>query len=668
MGHWEFIWQLLMRCVPLGLVCLWPATSQAWVFPEHRDIAATAVSGLDAVRKAQFERLWQQVRLGDEARLCEQAADLAQGVAPSCIDWAALSGIAGDHACSSAEMLDVVRSSDWILTVADIASQLKEDLARIAASAAPGPTVNLPKPLTGAHGRLLDNATRARWTNALRIADTRLQRADPKYATRADSNLAHFLLPRANTNLEPLEYAVQVLRPGAPLNAAGVYVWFHLSALQKADRLATAGMDPDERRRLARAALADEAFALHFLQDMFAAGHIAGSWGDVSQRKGTHDYYNENGLEAFTWKGRDNSIVLMGDAHMRLEDAVLAAKTVRKSLAEVIDAAAGAPRPYDLPHMTEVKAAADDFDICVNTSFPQRDDRFGAGLSRYRGALELVLLDTPIPGLGPGPGAQPRSRSELGTFVGLAGSIETRRVHGGFEASETDTGTSSGLEFGVRAGLGLEGALGDSGDGLAYVHLGYHLDGPSSNRIYPTAGADYAGDLGAAIPARSGVSLRLRAPYYLIPGDLLLLSPLLLIDRESFSSLAVTASNGGLLGLQQGYATRFGRFQFVLGREIGFTWYGLQGDQDLIAPPTPEAPNGMLVRFKSLYIDLPILEYRPFRSFSADQSSTLLFQLFAGIDRPFGVRVEEPVGAPAPELRSVKRFGIRMFFDWRHYF
>ena len=89
--------------------------------------------------------------------------------------------------------------------------------------------------------------------------------------------------------------------------------------------------------------LADEGFALHFLEDTFAAGHVAGTWGDVSQRKGTHDYYNEAGLEVFTWGGGSMSAVLMGDAHMRREDTERAAGAVRDSLAQVIDQAAGAP-------------------------------------------------------------------------------------------------------------------------------------------------------------------------------------------------------------------------------------------------------------------------------------------------------------------------------------
>ena len=78
----------------------------AWVYPEHRDIAVLAVEKLDAERKAQFDRLWGEARAGNEQRLCAQGADTQQGVTPACIDWAAFTAIAGDHSCSSRNMLD----------------------------------------------------------------------------------------------------------------------------------------------------------------------------------------------------------------------------------------------------------------------------------------------------------------------------------------------------------------------------------------------------------------------------------------------------------------------------------------------------------------------------------------------------------------------------------
>ena len=127
------------------------------------------------------------------------------------------------------------------------------------------------------------------------------------------------------------------LKAGSEINAVGVWGRYHLSALQKATRLARENLAPEERSALALAMLADEAFALHFLEDVFAAGHVAGTWGDVSQRKGTHDYYNESGLEVRTWQGAENTVVLMGDAHMRPEDAERAAAAVRLSLEQLLD-------------------------------------------------------------------------------------------------------------------------------------------------------------------------------------------------------------------------------------------------------------------------------------------------------------------------------------------
>lgn len=490
-----------------------------------------------------------------------------------------------------------------------------------------------------------------------------MQRADPQYATRADANLAHFLLPRPDTNLDPAAYGLLALRPGSELNAVGVYAWYHVSALQKASRLANEQLSPQERSAIARAMLFDEAYALHFLEDVYAAGHVAGSWGDVSQRKGTHDLYNQNGLEVFTWKGREQTLVLMGDAHMRPIDAARAARAVGISIAQVLDVAAGRAGGPDIPHAATAAAQADGFDICRNTVFPSRDgDR-----EPYVLVLRDVLLDTPVPGLGPGLGALPRARSEVGAFTALAASIAGRAVNGGFEESQSQNGLIAGLDLGLRVGFGLEGALGDAGDGLAFLQVGFTADGASTNKASDTGIGTLGGSLGAAIPARSGLSMRFRMPYYVVPGDLLWMSPMYFANREKYTQLAVTASNGGALGWQQGWATRFGRFQFVLGRELGVTMYGLWGDQQLVAPPVAPATLGRATNFKSAYFEVPILQYRPYRAFSANQSSEVSFQLFAGVDVPYGESVAAPVGAPLPSLRPVWSIGIRMTSDWRYY-
>ena len=89
-----------------ALLCGVSQRAGAWVYSEHRDITMLAVQQLDADRAAEFRQLWAQARAGAENRLCAAGADSAQGLAPACIDWAAWPAIAGDHSCSSTQMLE----------------------------------------------------------------------------------------------------------------------------------------------------------------------------------------------------------------------------------------------------------------------------------------------------------------------------------------------------------------------------------------------------------------------------------------------------------------------------------------------------------------------------------------------------------------------------------
>ena len=648
-------------------LALWGVTGTAfaWIYPEHRDIAVLAVEKLDPERRAVFDILWREARVTQEKRLCEAVADAAQGVKPACIDWAALPAISGDHSCSSHEMTTTVLESDWILSVADVSAQLKVNLARL--DALP-PTDQAPEGadvIADFQRRIEAEGARAARINALRTADNRLQQADPKYATRAGSSNAHFLLARPRTAMSRLEYAQLTLKIGSDINALGVYEWYHLSALQKATRLANEQLAPQVRQALARAMLFDEAFALHFLEDVYASGHVAGTWGDSAQRQGTHDYYNKAGLEVFLWQGGD-SIVLMGDANMRPEDAERASTAVRTSLDQLLDAAAPS-RAGGLPHTPAAPGQPDAFDVCKNKVLVPRPD-FTQAPEEYRrpylAAMGEVLRPTPVPSLGPGLGAMPRFRSEVGPFVGLAGVIDGRAIDGGFTPS-TGTGFVGGVELDARFGLGLEGVLGDSGDGLVFFSIGVRGDSSSTNSISNATAA--GGNLTAAIPSRTGVATRLRMPFYLIPGDLIFLSPIYLFSPETYAGMAVTAGNGGLIPWQSGWATSIGRFQFVLGRELGVTFYGLSGDDRVIAPgATPGGPV-RVVEYKSIFYDLPILEYRPYRSFASNQSSSLVFQLFAGADVPNSANVVSPAGAPNVDLSTVYSVGLRMVFDWRYY-
>jgi hypothetical protein len=180
-----------------------------------------------------------------------------------------------------------------------------------------------------------------------------------------------------------------------------------------------------------------------------------------------------------------------------------------------------------------------------------------------------------------------------------------------------------------------------------------------------------AGQITSAIPGRDAFIVRFRMPFWLIPGDMLLLAPILgFASPEALANVGVQAVNGGLIPWQAGIATSIGRFQFILGREIGITFYG-GGDQlDALLIPGQgvNKDETTLITFKSTQLDFPIVEYRPFRTFSLDQSSSLVIQLNIGVDIPRNETVVLPEGAAVPELDAIWYIGMRFAFDWRYYF
>ena len=304
---------LFVKCFLLIILVLATNRTYAWVYPEHRQISLLAIQNLSPEYRARLDRIWREARLGYTTRLTESVIDPTQGLKPLQLDYASWSAIAGDHSSSPQEMLHNVLQTEWILKVANIAAQLDIDIK--------------------------NSKNKSQHINSIRNSDIRLQRADFEYATRAGTSNVHFLLARPEVNTNARAYLTSCLSNKTELNAVGAYAWFHSSAMLKAARYAKEPLTAEEKSALILAALADEAFALHFLEDIYAAGHVAGIWGSASERKGTHDYYNEKGLEVVTWDGK--RMVLSGDAYMRDQDAATAAETVRISLEQVLNTADG---------------------------------------------------------------------------------------------------------------------------------------------------------------------------------------------------------------------------------------------------------------------------------------------------------------------------------------
>ncbi|RSL18495.1 hypothetical protein EDE15_4080 [Edaphobacter aggregans] len=613
-------WTTIGSLILMTCICAFaPMTVLAWLYPEHRSITFLAIKMLEPEQRSQLDALWSEARHGHEGRLCAQMGDSSNGPIPGCIDYAAWPAIAGDHSCSAQEMLRDVLVAPWVPKVAAIGGTLEVKLAAA--------------------------RRRDQRVNAVRHSNIDLLRADPAYVARAMSNNAHFLLARPNTAIDPEAYLSLVLGPGAELNAAGTYTFYHERALGAAARIAEGHLSPEARTEVALAAFADEAYALHFLQDGFAAGHVVGNWGTTAVRKGTHDYYNEHGVEVTTWNGA--RFVTLGDAFLDPESKKRVATAVRDSLAQLANALDGKLKIQ--PNNSET-IQPDTFNTCQETHFPS------AVIDKEAvEALVPVVAETPIPALGDVPGQLPRFRSEFGPFVGISAAAFSQGMNGGFGASQSGASGTAGLEASGRVGVGLEGVLDESGDGLIFAGVGYRQDGPAQGET--------------TVPGRGALTLRVRAPFWLIPGDMVIATPLLaLTSPKKLKTMAVQAANGGLIPWQTGIATPIGRFQFVLGREAGISWYKLDTHNPMQLPTPGVAPlDSTLVSVRSIQVDFPILEYRPFRSFYRSQTSSALIQFYAGFDRPTETSVVSPVNAPTPNLRTIGLAGIRVAFDWRYY-
>jgi hypothetical protein len=634
MRHRTLLFRLLSSlAIPF---CLTSGNALAWIYPEHRDIAGSAIAGLSQEEKAAIEKLWTEARKGQESRLCESPWAGDQGPKPTCIDWAAFPAISGDHACSVNELLTTVLESKWILPVAGICSRLEKDLAEA------------------------KNPVELR--NQLVKSDLWLERTDPEYATRAGASNLHFLLARASGDAR--EYMQNAIKAAAEPNAIGLWVRAHSVALRFAAELGSGTVPEAERPAMARAALATEAFGLHFLEDSFASGHLAGCWGDVATRKGTHDYYNEKGLSTHTWGGED--VVLTGDARMRKEDLERAAPVIRQSIAQMLQTLDPATNTHAsslaiIPIERAFKA--DSFNACQAKTMPDSPPLD----ENLRKAFAEILWKVPAAARSEGIGSLPRFRSEMGPFLGLASGFR-----GAFSSGSLDAETSSGrltgaLDLGVRAGLGLDGVLTDMGDGQIFLQVGLNYQAKQKKTCEVNCGTvEGFKSLFPQMPARTGVTTRLRLPFWLLPFDLIYTAPILLVSPKSYEKMAIQAANGGLIPWQSGIDTALGRLQFCAGREVGVTFFGYVGGEDQLLVST-DSGSLVAVSLRSIEVEVSFVELRPLRTFATTQRATLLFQIGGGMDIPSKVTALYPVGALAPDLKTTYFGYIKLAFDWRGY-
>jgi hypothetical protein len=173
------------------------------------------------------------------------------------------------------------------------------------------------------------------------------------------------------------------------------------------------------------------------------------------------------------------------------------------------------------------------------------------------------------------------------------------------------------------------------------------------------------------VPARTGVRLALRLPFWLIPGDLLLLAPVLgIASPTSLTRVAIAAGSGGLVPWQASFGTRIGTFQFVLGREVEANLFGYLGTEHLllIVPVTSGGPQGYgVVQAKTVRLEFPVLEYTPFRTFATQLTFALSAQVGFGYEWATASEVVYPDGATTGSLGSAWSVFFRFRFDGRYF-
>jgi hypothetical protein len=625
-------------------VWLWASVSAAWIFPEHAEICERGATELTSRERTVLESFWNEARHGYEDKLCagvkRAPADAAGAV--RCLGFADLPAAAGDHSCSPTELGHEATEKTWLLDVVRVGNETRR--------------------------RMAEASNESERVNAWSRSNLLFERVDTRYGSRAGANNAHFV-----TSWEPGELLEHYLRrsvdPRADLNAVVLYVLYHANALRYAaayaEVAATGAADEKsvaKRTNFARRALLNEFFAIHFLEDSFSAGHVVGVWGGAATVKGTHDEYSLHGYPGRTWSGEAYSAY--GDASMSAEDLRRASAAVKQSLADVTRAVTDADFRAKVVSSWSIESAdrATSFDSCKEKALGFRLPN--DGLLQF---AEPAWKQTLTPSPGEDYAHMPRFRAEIGPFFSFGAATDFGAAWGGyFSESSAAPRLAGDALLAIGMGIGLEGAIGISSDGLIELGVGGAFASKQYEPGCEDCGVGATETVPARVPTRSGFLMHYRAPYWLIPGDLLVAAPfLLLADKEVYKSMAIVSANGGVLGLQQVVLTPVGSLQFMLGRELFVTLYN---DDDPLARydggDRNDSSNYTLFEVNSVELDAPVVTYIPLRTFSNTLTSQLGLQVGATMDIPRATNV-----LTAEQVSPGNSYGIylRVFLRSRWY-
>lgn len=470
-----------------------PGPARAWIISEHTQITQRGLSLLLAAQPSdKFEQVLQRVE--GALKLCPITQPRA--LAQDCLTLAILPALAGDHSCYPDELRGFLQggaAQTWLKSLRERAREV--EIALLDAGADPESREKLRRDL-----------------------NVDLQSIDPDYLARAQRDDSHFQLARESNDRADLSaYLRFALGPARDANASASYVNYHAAALKLA---AEASISlPQQRAELEVRALLAEVFALHFLQDAFAAGHFVGHWGSESMRLGTHDFYSGAGVEAARFRSPQSTFVARGDAFLSEEELRAAATAVAISLRQVLEVLTQTGTAS--AHLGELRDswAVTNYDSCRERVVPPAL----TPLASAQGMLD-VLEWTPVPAARFPP--MQRRRAEKDFFIGGAATFGGGHVF----AHRT---SQAQLRATLRVGVGTAGLVEDPVNSQAFLDIGMagqHLFGRSEMSL-------------------TGFTLRLRAPGYLTLVDgtvMLALAAIFRSDCPFCLDVASRSAGGGL--------------------------------------------------------------------------------------------------------------------------
>jgi hypothetical protein len=539
--------RIVGRTTSLAIIfttALIPASAQAWIFHEHAAIMTRAIRELPPEQRASLDRAWAEIR-GDKTlyRLCTSSEPMLEipGDDDSkwCLGLGALPALAGDHSCTPGDLADLVRNAAWVGDALKSAQEAGDDFHQAGG--------NIPARVD----RLIAH-------------NLELQIDDVEYRSRASAGEAHFQIPRVSEDLGL--HLSRALSTGAKANAVASYANYHAAAISLAGRLS---QKPELRTpQNLWAILLIESFAIHFLEDSFSAGHVVGAWGELAQRKGTHDYYSEHGMSGQLW-GDNSFYYAHGDAFLAEEDEYRSSRAVKLSLGQVLEVLELGPAG----DVMDRRPWYPDADVCTSNSVLLGLDGL-AESEHLHEVLQLTLKPT-------------TETPRFSPFNGEVGAFLAATLEGDADYSTSIHGSMRGI-IGVGAGLALEGVTSRSHDMYySLMLLGAALGGTEQE--------------GPSI----GFGANLHIPWAFIPGDGALWGPLALMDivHEPF-----VRSAAGPWQLQR---------KIVLTQEIMFQFSLLRSIELLYYPDHHTAAG----KSRRLELSTPVFTFQIARAYSAPMSS-----------------------------------------------